>query len=280
MHGTGFYLMTSKTLGATGARLLTALAEDNRTVFSISDAQEILESSYDAALKTVRRLAHAGWLVRLTAGRYAIVPLSSGDETTPQVNRYVIARELLDDTPYYVSHDSAMDIHNMLTRPVTTVVVTTPRRLVDRDILGVPYRFVYAPPSALWGAEPVWVTPYERVIVSDLERTLLDGLARPDLCAGISQVATGLWMRHDDLDWNKLADYAQKLGTRAVAQRLGYLLELYGLGVPATVEILQEMVGTSYARLDPLLADSGSYLARWRLRLNLEPETLQSIVRT
>lgn len=272
--------MTSKTLGATGARLLTALAESNQTIFSIADAQELLESSYDAALKTVRRLAHAGWLVRLTAGRYAIVPLSSGDEPTPQVNRYVIARELLDGAPYYVSHDSAMDIHNMLTRPVTTVIITTPRRLADRDILGVPYRFVYARPLALWGCEPIWVTPYERVTVSNLERTILDGLARPDLCAGLSEVATGLWMRHDDFDWDRLADYAQRLGIRAVAQRLGYLLELYGLGTPATVEVLQGMVGSSYARLDPLLADKGPYLARWRLRLNLESETLQSIVRT
>jgi predicted transcriptional regulator of viral defense system len=272
--------MMSKTLGTTGARLLTTLAESNRTIFSISDAQRLLESSYDAALKTVRRLVHAGWLVRLTAGRYAIVPLSSGDEATPQLDRYVIARELLDDTPYYISHDSAMDIHSMLTRPVTTVVITTPRRLVDREILGVPYRFIYAASAALWGSEPVWVTPYERVVVSNLERTILDGLARPDLCAGIGQVATGLWMRHNDLNWARLTDYTQRLGTRAVAQRLGYLLELYGLGPPAVIETLQEMVGTSYARLDPLLADRGSYLARWRLRLNLEPETLQSIVRT
>jgi predicted transcriptional regulator of viral defense system len=272
--------MTSKTLGATGARLLTALAESNRTVCSVADAHELLGSSYAAALQTLRRLDHAGWLVRLTAGRYAIVPLSSGDEATPQVNRYVIARELLGETSYYISHDSAMDIHNMLTRPVTTVLVSTPRRLARREILRVPYRFVYARASALWGNEPAWVTPYERVTVSDLERTILDGLARPDLCAGVSQVATGLWMRHEDLNWDRLADYALRLGTRAVAQRLGYLLELYGVGTPATIELLQGMVGTSYARLDLLLPDAGPYLARWRLRLNLERETLQSIVRT
>ena len=127
--------MANKTLGATGARLLTALAENNRSVFSIAEAQEILGGSYDAALQAVRRLVDAGWLVRLTAGRYAIVPLSSGEKRTPQVNRYVIAREILDETPYYISHDSAMDIHNMLTRPVTTVIITTPRRLADREIL-------------------------------------------------------------------------------------------------------------------------------------------------
>jgi len=272
--------MANKTLGSTSARLLTTLAEEDRTIFSIADAQEILGSSYDATLQTLRRLTRAGWLVRLTAGRYAIVPLSSGNEATPQVNRYVVARELLGETPYYVSHDSAMDVHNMLTRPVTTVVVTTPRRLARREILSVPYRFVYAPPSALWGCEPTWVTPYEQVTVSDLERTILDGLNRPDLCAGVGQVAIGLWMRHDDLNWDRLAGYTRKLGRRAVAQRLGYLLELYDLGTPSLIESLQAMVGASYARLDLLLPDEGPTLARWRLRLNLEPEALQAIVRT
>jgi len=64
-----------------------------------------------------------------------------------------------------------------------------------------------------------------------------------------------------------------------VAQRLGYLLELYGLGTPSLVESLQEMVGAGYARLDPLLPGEGPTLARWRLRLNLEPAALQAIVR-
>jgi len=272
--------MANKTLGSTSARLLSTLSQDNRTIFSVADAQRVLGTSYDATRKALRRLIHAGWLVRLTAGRYAIVPLSSGDEATPQANRYVIARELLGETPYYISHESAMDIHNMLTRPVTTVTVTTPRRLANREILGVPYRFVYAPPPGIWGNEPVWVTPYEQVIVSDPEKTILDGLDRSDLCAGVGQVATGLWMRQDDLDWEKLAHFAVKLGRRAVAQRLGYLLELYGLGTQSLIESLQAMVGTAYARLDPLLPNGGPYLARWRLRLNLEPETLQTVVRT
>lgn len=272
--------MTSKTLGLTSARLLTTLAEENRTIFSIADAQEILGSSYDATRHTLRRLTRAGWLARIAAGRYAIVPLSSGDQAAPQVNRYVIARELLGETPYYVSHESAMDIHNMLTRPVTSVTVTTPRRLKSHKILDVPYRFVYAPPSALWGCELVWVTPYEQVTVSDLERTILDGLARPDLCAGVGQVAIGLWLHRDDFDWGKLSDYAKKLGRHSVAQRLGYLLELYDLGTPALIESLQEMVGDNYTRLDLLLPDKGPTLARWRLWLNLEPEALQTIIRT
>jgi predicted transcriptional regulator of viral defense system len=272
--------MSSKTIGPAGARLLTALAERDQPVFSIAEAQAELGGEYAAVLQTLRRLARAGWIVRLTAGRYALVPLSSGSTNAPQVNRYVIMRELLDPAPYYVSHDSAMDIHNMLTRPVTTVTATSPRRLATRDVLGIPYRFIYAPLAALWGRAPVWVTPYEQVIVSDLERTLLDALARPDLCAGISQVATALWMRHADLDGDKLGAYAEKLGSQAVAQRLGYLLELFELGSASLIQRLQALTATGYVRLDPLLSDEGPYLARWRLRINLEPAALVAVIRT
>ena len=278
MHET--IAMSTKTIGPVGARLLTALAERDRPIFSVAEAQAEIGGDYGAVLQILRRLTRAGWVAHLTAGRYAIVPLSSGSTTAPQVNRYVIVRELLDPAPYYISHDSAMDIHNMLTRPVTVVTATSPRRLTTREILGVPYRFVYTPPAALWGHAPFWVTPYEQVVVSDLERTLLDGLTRPALCAGISQVATALWMRHDDLDWDKLGAYAEKLGKQAVAQRLGYLLELFELGSATLIERLQALTATSYVRLDPMLPDGGPHLARWRLRINLEPAALEAVIRT
>lgn len=272
--------MSNKTMGPAGACLLTALAERDRPIFSVAEAQAVIGGDYGAVVQTLRRLARAGWVVRLTAGRYAMIPLSSGGTNAPQVNRYVIMRELLEPAPYYISHDSAMDVHNMLTRPVTVITATSPRRLGKRTILGVPYRFVYAPPAALWGNAPVWVTPHEQVIVSDLERTLLDGLTRPDLCAGISQVATALWMRHTDLDWDRLGVYAEKFGVRAAAQRLGYLLDLFGLGVPTLIACLQTLTATGYSRLDPMLPDQGPYLARWRLRINLEPADLEAVIRT
>jgi len=272
--------MYSKTLGTESARLLTKLASQGRAVFSIEDALQITEKTYVAVLHELRRLTKAGWVAKLTPGKYALVPLSSGDEAIPEANRLVIARELVGDTPYYLSHDSALEIHNMLTRPVTTVTITSARRLLNRTILHVPYRFVTAKPKELWGYSAVWVMPAEQVQVSDLERTILDGLARPDLCAGVSEVVIGLWMRKDDLDWAKLAAYTQRFGIQVVAKRLGYLLELYDLGTKRAIEMLHQMVGPSYALLDPQLPAQGDYLARWRLRLNIDPEVLKGIVTT
>lgn len=78
-----------------------------------------------------------------------------------------------------------LEIHNMLTRPVTTVTMTTAHRLTSRTVLRVLYRFMTTKLEVLLGFAPVWLMPEEQVQVSDLERTILVGLARQDLCAGV-----------------------------------------------------------------------------------------------
>ena len=189
----------SKTLGTENSHLFTTLAGQGRIVFSIDEAQKVTGKSYPATQQALLRLTRAGWLVKLGAGKYAIVPPAAGDDAVPEANRLVIARELVGGAPYYISHESALEVHNMLTRPVTSVTISIPHRLKSRTILKVPYRFVTAKLKDMWGFTPTWVSPGEQVQVSDLERTILDGLARPDLCAGVSEVVTGLLIRKETL---------------------------------------------------------------------------------
>ena len=213
--------MYPKNLGAESALLITTLASQGRSVFSIADAQKASGKDYAVVLQELRRLVKSGWVVKLSPGMYALVPLSAGAEAIPEANRFVIARALMENAPYYLSHDSAFEIHNMLTRPVTTVTITSPRRLRNRVIIKVPYRFIYASRDDLWGVIPTWVTPNEQVQVSDMERTILDGLSRPELCSGISEVVTGLWLRKDDLDWEKLNSLLQKNGKSSRGKKVG-----------------------------------------------------------
>ena len=124
------------------------------------------------------------------------------------------------------------------------------------------------------------MTDQEQVQVSDLEKTLLDCAARPQLCGGIAELAKGLWLRRQALDEERLVSHARRLQHRAAAMRLGFLLETYGLGQPETIADLQSLVATSYARLDPTLPDEGRYRARWRLRINLDPDELVATVWT
>ncbi|MBI2526661.1 MAG: hypothetical protein HYV93_11815 [Candidatus Rokubacteria bacterium] len=40
--------------------------------------------------------------------------------------------------------------------------------------------------------------------MSDLERTVIDGLHRPEYCGGLTEVATGLWLPREKVDVRRL----------------------------------------------------------------------------
>src|SRR5690606_30342223 len=108
----------------------------------------------------------------------------------------------------------------------------------------------------------------------------IDGLKQSEYCGGFTEVAKGFWMRRDDINPDLLVDYALRLGVGAVIRRLGFLLEAFEVDAPRSLDRLREGLTASYAVLDPMMPDEGKYLARWRLRLNVEPEELESVVRT
>ena len=271
--------VTDKTLGPASAELLLRLSAQGKTIFSVADAQAITGKHSQVTAKLLSRMAQRRWLARLVRGKYLIVPLEAGLENIPMADRYVIAHHVMGSLPYYISHYSALELHQMTTQPLNTVHITVRRQRANQNIAGVEYRFVYANKRAFWGFESSWVTDQQQVQVSDLEKTLLDCAARPELCGGL-ELAKGLWMRKNDLNEDRLAAYARRLDHKAAIKRIGFLLETYNLGRPETIASLQNLVNLRYSPLDPTLPAQGPYRARWRLCVNLDPEELKTTVWT
>jgi predicted transcriptional regulator of viral defense system len=267
-------------LGPESGDLLVRLSAQGKNIFSAADARAITMDSDQATGMLLRWMIDKGWLVRLARDKYLILPLKGVLDGIPIADRYVIAREIMGSAAYYISHYSAMELHQMTTQPVNTVFVTVCSRRRSRTIVGIEYRFVYANPRSFWGWEEMWATPQEQVQVSDLEKTLLDCAASPHLCGGIGELARGLWLRRDDVDEARLVEYAKRLGHKAASRRMGFLLETYELGRPATVSILRNSGKAGYDPLDPTLPDEGPHDADWRLRINLDPEELRASVWT
>lgn len=118
------------------------------------------------------------------------------------------------------------------------------------------------------------------MIVSNLEKTIIDGFKIPEYCGGLIEVAKGLWIKRDKLDIKRLIDYAMDMGVGAIYRRLGHLLEVFKIDCPEEVERLQNKLTKSYVLLGPGLLDEGDYLSRWKLKLNVSEEELLSVIRT
>jgi predicted transcriptional regulator of viral defense system len=256
------------------------LHERGRPLFTHRDVEAITGLQAKSARNLMAGLVRRGVATRLKPGLFILVPFELGREREYLGNPYVVARELADTPAYYVSHSAAMDLHQMVTQPQLAVFVTSPKAIRPRTVLGTEFRFVRCKAGDMFGIVEHWATKTERVRVSDLERTVLDGLKQPEHCGGFTEVAKGFWMRRDSMHTGKLVDYALRLDVGAVVRRLGFLLDTFEAAAPDEIDRLRARLTASYAILDPLMPVEGPYQARWRLRVNVEPDELHAIVRT
>ena len=277
----------TKTLGPKSGRLVLSLYERNQPIFKLADAQDILGGAPNATQQLVFDLVERGIATRLKSGLFQLVPFELGFEREYLGNPFVVARELAlprqssKVTPEYsISHGSAFELHQMATQPQLIVYITTPRLIRPRSILGTEFRFVRCKQAHFFGITDIWVNKTEKVQVSDLERTILDGLKQPAYCGGMTEVAKGLCMKRDAVDIRKLVDYALRLDLGAVIRRLGFLMELFNVNIQSELDRLRLKLTTTYSSLDPDLPSEGKFNAKWRLRLNITEDELQSIVRT
>lgn len=269
-----------KTLGPQAANLVTMLHERSRAVFRLEDVRDITGLSETSARSFVRKLVDRGVAARLKPGLYVLVPFELGRERRYPGNPLVVAREIMHGEDYYLSHATAMEIHGMRTQPQLVVMVSTPKPRRSVAALGVEFRFVRCRRKHLFGLTEHWATKQEKVRVSDLERTIIDGLKQPEHCGGLTEVAKGVWMRREDVKADRLVEYAKRIGVGAVVRRLGFLLETYELAAPEDLDRLRAGLTATYVRLDPVLPAEGKRLRRWRLQLNVAPEELRAVVRT
>ena len=117
--------------------------------------------------------------------------------------------------------------------------------------------------------QKVWVDE-ARVSITDAERTLLEGLAKPQHCGDFDEVLHAFAARGEALDLKRIIGYALKLDA-ATAKRLGWVLEQQGV----TSDRLQPLVELSvkdYRKLDPSGPQKGPCNRRWMIQENLPGE--------
>lgn len=119
-----------------------------------------------------------------------------------------------------------------------------------QKIFGLEKRFIHE--------SPFWVT--------DLERTLLDGLAKPQYCGGFFEVIHAFERASARLSVEKILEYASCFG-KSTQKRLGWVLETLSL-FPEAVSFLKSIPTSSVYRLDLTQNNQGEWLPDWNLRRN------------
>lgn len=266
-----------KTLGDAEARLLLALASQDKQIFTTADAQAVSGRKRHQVNKILARLSSKRWVLRLRRGLYMILPFEAGLEGTYSVHPFRVVRYLVE--PYAIAYRTALYYYGYTEQIpgvnfVATTVERTPTTLTIKE-LGLTYRFVTTSPFKFFGHHRIWIEG-QAIYITDRAKTLVDCLDHPEYCGGIAEAAQGLHegLTEAEVMPSLLSQYAERMQNRTIFKRMGYLAELLELPVDAEIDHWRAARSTGYSLLDPLGGDHGPYDSRWQLRLNRTPADL------
>ncbi len=273
--------MESKYISTQSNKLLSFFNGQNKDCFNYSDASQALPDSKESTLRELLSdMTKRGLLMRLKNGIYYIIPYEANAENF-MPDWHLIAGYLVIDAQYYIGYYSALQIHNLITQPSLKeqIVVSKQIRPSEIKIKNIPFQFIYHNDTHFFGTKKIWIDRFNKVLCSDLEKTFIDCLFKPDYAGGIVEVARAMYISKEKINFDTLFDYAKKFNSQAVIKRLGFLLEILNIN-SKIINDLQKIKTASYVVLDTELPKVGKRNSRWSIQQNVESETIKSAIYT
>lgn len=253
-------------IGKKSSRLLSELAEHNKSIFTVDDAVKILNEKKSSVTKLLHDLTQNKWLFRLSRGKYLILPLEAGVKPEFTEHEFIIASQLIE--PYYISYWSALNYYGFTEQVSKTVFVATTKRKREMNLLGLKIKFVTIKENKFFSFKKILVNNHP-VNIAEKEKVIIDCLDLPRNCGGITEVIKAIDSAGEELDFKKLEDYAKKMKNHAIINRLGYILEL--------LNIKTNLIPSKhYVFLDPLIKKKRGYNAKWKIIENIPKADLLS----
>ncbi|MFW5904546.1 MAG: type IV toxin-antitoxin system AbiEi family antitoxin domain-containing protein [Candidatus Saliniplasma sp.] len=234
-----------KSIARREAQVISEIRSRDMVVFTHQDVHRFLDISKENTYRIIGNMIEKGLVKRIERGKFILT------EVWNELDIYEIAAEIFQ--PSYIAFWSALHYHDMTDQVPRVVFLVTTKRKKPLKFQGQKIKYVTVKGSMFFGYER-----YGKVLVSDMEKTVIDCLRHPEYSGGISQIQDAL---SDQLNTDRLIEYCKLAGSSAVASRLGYLLEKRGIKFEK--DELKELIDT-YTKLDPN-QESSVLNSEWKL---------------
>ena len=265
----------ARSLSKTEAGLVSQLEFEGELIIDLDTIQRLTGLNRNSARILATRLVKKGWLARVRRGMYQFVPAQMGGYE--RQDWFMVLQAVR--APYYLSFLSAAYHYGLTPQRPTLAQIATPRLIraryatpehgIEQVVIGEG-RFFGMREEARDGLTITIATP---------EKAVIDCLDAVKRCGGILEVARIVQRAARRLDVATLVDYAVRVGTKTLSQRLGYLLEL--AGVDAEGRDLRRLKATlgrrrAYLASVSMYGRKGSFVPRWGLIDNVGRDRLLS----
>ena len=258
-----------KATSTTAMSLIKTLSSQGNRVFTtklVKSLGETLTPQSSSIKKLLANMKSEGWIHSLKKGLYELEDIFL--EGVP-IHEFEIAMALVENG--CISFYSAYHYHGLTEQLPKVVFVstlqntTTPLVKSKRicTIKGVEYRFVQFTEGLFFGHDQIWINNAKKITITDLERTLLDGLRSPQYCGGFQEVLHAFQISKDKINKEKIIKYAEQMES-SVGKRLGYIFEKLDIEGKHLKPLLN-ISTKGYNKLDPSRPKKGFYNKKWMI---------------
>jgi predicted transcriptional regulator of viral defense system len=258
--------VATRTVSPEASAVFEHVAVAKRRTISLPADRDWLEEITPHYARLLDRMASRRLLYRVGRGRYVVAPWATDGVDQAAPVELLVDLALRDQGSYYLGFLSALIAHRLSDLHTSTLYAAihqdSPTDMTTLSLAGRELKLVRLA-SSRWPREE---SELERVRVqpgmkefawrSTPERTLIDGLARPELSGGIETLITA-WARareEDRADWETVWAIARGSGT-ATTRRAAFLL--IELGYEHIVE--EDLVALQSKRATVPFDRSGGY---------------------
>lgn len=221
-----------RTLSKNEAKIVLDLEWRGQKTITLADLRVALGASESYARYLAHQLVRKGWLERLRPGLFQLIPAERGREGVADTHPLAAGAMLVD--PYFYSFGTACTHHGLTEQVFAEVYLACRQRRRPETIRGTRYVFAYVSQERFFGFEETRVLG-EPVQMATPERALLDALDRPRYAGGLGEVSQMAGRSAAKLSWGRLLDLMRRWNESALAQRLGYFVDLHQVEIPPGV---------------------------------------------
>lgn len=249
--------------------LINLLTENGYRIFSTDDVRQLLKEN-EFNISDVKKFLHLmkkkELIVPIRRGIYSLAPMFLNGMP---IHEYEVAMSLFPSST--ICCYSAFHFHGLTDQIPNTVYVgaitSSSRIYKDQGLINnTEYRLIWFKESIFFGQEEVWLGE-AKITITDKERTLLDGLARPKDCGGFMEVLNAFKIALNEIDIKKIVEYSLKLDV-STSKRLGWVLS--EIGVPESKILkLENLAYKGHIKLDTCGPQQGAYDKKWQIIENI-----------
>lgn len=174
-----------------------------------------------------------------------------------------------------IGYWSALHKHGLTELFSKQILVQSPHLKRDKSVFGVPYKFVKISSYKRVGIFKEGLG-YNAYWMTDTEKTISDCFDLTQYAPSFEELIRSL--NNAELDADKMIRYNKVIHNVAAIKRMGFLAEiLEKRALSKFIQFSKSMVNSKYSILNPLGEDKGEFDSEWKLRLNIDRQTLLEI---